>query len=372
MLFRSKGVHSEYPMGIKVLCPTCEELARKELDYLKKVLSWYVNKKEGGRMMEKFNIGDWVRVAEPLERLREIFGESKIGMNCKGQMDWTAGELGEVSYCNINVLRVKFDNGQAWNYPSEALTLLEDGFKVGDVVEIIQPKPSDLSGWITSAWVREMDELIGKAGTVIAIQGDEITVEVEVEDENGVKDTEFYFPPFALKLIGRKPEEKPEGLTPEVLKENMNRISKRFEMNYGTFTPNDEAILRALLFSATKWYKITDYLKSNEYPKAISGFLYLLLPSLTKSLTCPLCSLFFKYPSCSFACPLNDMLGAASCCHQYQAFIHSPSYETALAVADRLALEAFKLQERNDMLNQRTEKEDKPIPPTPGLAADVS
>ena len=42
--------HSEYSSFSledgKVLCPTCKKMAKKELDYLKKVLIWYEGKKD--------------------------------------------------------------------------------------------------------------------------------------------------------------------------------------------------------------------------------------------------------------------------------------------------------------------------------------
>lgn len=146
-----------------------------------------------------FNVGD---------RATVMMKKRVSGIGWADQMDSAVGKTGVVTLpfeidkkvvgyrINIKTVSTMENGGKDWLYPIECLQpAYPINFKEGDKV-VIWRKPDDEELLVQHNWVSNMDDLVGREGTIYDVLGDgSFCVSIDGDDRDGVS---FYFPAEAL------------------------------------------------------------------------------------------------------------------------------------------------------------------------------
>lgn len=147
-----------------------------------------------------FNIGD---------RATVIMKKRVSGIGWADQMDATVGKTGvvmtpferdkKVVGYRVDIKGVPLVDSTPWIYPTECLQpAYPIDFKEGDKV-VIWRKPDDEELLAEHNWVSDMDDLVGKEGTISDVLEDgSFCVDIDGSQDTGYNGISYYFPMEAL------------------------------------------------------------------------------------------------------------------------------------------------------------------------------
>ena len=184
-------------------------------------------------------VGDDVKIIRTAKR-----GERGWSNFWNKEMDSAVGVMGIVLGIKEgnDGITVRVKGLRDYDYPAFVLEKIEkksnvviyennpNGLKRGDRVKVIRAAKSNESGW-RNDWVPEMDKSIGKIGTVLTIEKNNLGIVVEIDDMEN-----FTYPPFVLGEAEEKTED------------------NRYKMNPNGLKKGDYVkILRKPIFKDNKW-----------------------------------------------------------------------------------------------------------------------